>query len=103
MGKWAMEPVPMANAAASLAGVGLAPSIVVAHLEVAHLTGECLPLVGLAGVEMLAMGSVPTKGSAAANGAGAEPTQSTVVAHPEVAHPPEVALVPLVGLAGVEM
>jgi len=103
MGKWAMEPVPMANAAASLAGVGLAPSIVVAHLEVAHLTGECLPLVGLAGVEMLAMGSVPTKGSAAANGAGVAPTQSTVVAHPEVAHPPEVALVPLVGLAGVEM
>ena len=49
------------------------------------------------------MGSVPTRVNAAVNGAGAEPTQSTVVAHPEVAHPPEVDLVPLVGLAGVEM
>jgi len=43
------------------------------------------------------MGSVPTRVNAAVNGAGAEPTQSTVVAHPEV------DLVPLVGLAGVEM
>ena len=47
-----MGSVPMTNAAASLAGVELAPSIVVAHLEVDHPTGEALPLVGLAGVEM---------------------------------------------------
>ena len=96
-----MEPVPMANAAASGAGVELAPSIVVARPEVAHLTGGALPLVGLAGVEMLAMGSVPTRGSAAASGAGAAPTQSTV----GLLHLPLLTQRQLqrLGLAGVEM
>ncbi len=79
----------MANAAASGAGVELAPSIVVAHLEletplVIYLMSY---LEVLAAVETWVMASVPTKANAAANGAGAAPTQSIVVTHLEVIHP----------------